>query len=222
VCGFDPVNQRYIYEVNQRFGSTKPSQNAVRQPVTVTAMMRFDLGPARERQLLTQQLDRGRRLAGQKASESMLNAMYGAGGVTINPMAMILRQTDSLHLTSAQGDSLATINRAYLIQLNRMWAPIIKELAGLSDNYSHDEAYAKYKATREASVDVLIKVAPRVKNILTPEQKRKLPALVAAHLDPWYLQSIRSATVGGTAGGPFMFMGGGPGGPGVQAIMISR
>ena len=214
VRGFNPATQRYIYEVNQRFGSTKPSQTTVRQPVTVTALMRFDFGPARERTLLTQQLDRGRRLAGQKASESMLNAMYGAGGVTINPMAMILRQTDSLHLTSAQGDSLATMNRAYLIKLNRLWAPVIKELAGLSDTYSHDEAYALYKKTREASVDVLIGVAPRVKAVLNKEQQRKLPALVAAHLDPWYLNSIRSATAGGTGGGPFMFMGGGPGGAG--------
>lgn len=223
VRGFNPATQRYVYEVNQRFGSTKLSQNSIRQPVTVTAMMRFDLGPAREKQLLTQQLDRGRRLPGQKASESQLNAMYGAGGVTINPMAMILRQTDSLHLTSAQGDSLATINRAYLIQLNRMWAPIIKELAGLTDNYSRAEAYAKYKATREASVDVLIKVAPRVKALLTKEQQRKLPSIVAAHLDPWYLQSIRSATVGGTSGGPFMFMGGGGGGGGgAMTIEIRR
>ncbi len=222
VRGFNPATQRYTYEVNQRFGSTKPSQTSIRQPVTVTAMMRFDLGPARERQLLTQQLDRGRRLAGQKASESQLNAMYGAGGVTINPLAMILRQTDSLRLTSAQGDSLATMNRAYLITLNRLWAPVIKELAGLTDNYSHDQAYALYKKTREASVDELLKVAPRVKNVLTPAQRRKLPALVAAHLDPWYLKSIRSATVGGTAGGPFMFMAGGMGGPAVQTIHISR
>jgi hypothetical protein len=222
VRGFNQNTQRFTYEVNQRFGSTKPSQSTIRQPVTVTAMMRFDLGPARERTLLTQQLDRGRRLAGQKASEAQLNAMYGAGGVTINPMAQILRQTDSLHLTSAQGDSLATINRAYLIQLNRLWAPVIKELAGLSDNYSHDQAYTLYRKTREASVDILIQTAPRVKRILSKEQQRKLPALVAAHLDPWYLQSIRSATVGGTGGGPFIFMGGGGGGPMVQQVMISR
>ena len=224
VRGFNAATQRYTYEVNQRFGSTKLSQTSIRQPVTVTAMMRFDFGPAREKQLLTQQLDRGRRLPGQKASESQLNAMYGVGGVTINPMSMILRQTDSLHLTAAQGDSMATINRMYLIQLNKLWAPIIKELAGLTDNYSRAEAYAQYKKTREASVDVLIAVAPRVKRILTPEQQRKLPALVAAHLDRWYLQSIRSATVGGTAGGPFIFMGGGGGGGGgqVQQIMIAH
>mgnify|MGYP001595901831 CR=1 FL=1 len=211
VRGFNPVTQRYTYEVNQRFGSVRPAVTAVRQPVTVTALMRFDLGPARERQLLTQQLDRGRRLPGQKASASILNMMYGAGGVTINPMTLILRQTDSLHLTSAQSDSLATINRAYLMRLNRLWAPVITELAGLTDTYSHDEAYAVYKKSREASVDMLMELAPRVRSILTAEQRRKLPPIVASHLDQRYLASIRSATVGGTAGGPFIFMGGGGG-----------
>ncbi len=221
VRGFDPLTQRYKYDVNQRFGSVLPAVTTTRQPVVVTALMRFDLGPARERQLLTQQLDRGRRLPGQKASESQLNAMYGVGGVTINPMSMILRQTDSLHLTAAQGDSLATINRAYLIRLNKLWAPVVKQLAGLSDTYSHDDAYTMYKKTREQSVDILIEYAPRVKAVLTAEQRRKLPAIVASNLDQRYLASIRSATVGGTAGGPFIFMGGGavPSGGGGTVIV---
>ena len=219
VRGFNPLTQRYNYEVNQRFGSILPAVTTTRQPVTVTAMMRFDLGPARERQLLTQQLDRGRRLPGQKANETLLNMMYGAGGVVINPMTMILRQTDSLHLTPAQGDSLATINRAYLIKLNRMWSPVIKELAGLSDDYKHDDAYSLYKKTREATVDLLMDVAPRVKAVLTPAQRRKLPPIVASHLDQRYLTSIRSATVGGTASGPFFTMMGGGGGATTMTIM---
>jgi len=219
VRGFNPLTQRYTYDVNQRFGSILPAVTTTRQPVTVTAMMRFDLGPARERQLLTQQLDRGRRLPGQKANETLLNMMYGAGGVVINPMTMILRQTDSLHLTSAQGDSLATINRTYLIKLNRLWSPVIKELAGLSDDYKHDDAYSLYKKTREATVDMLMEIAPRVKDILTPAQRRKLPPIVASHLDQRYLTSIRSATVGGTASGPFFSMMGGGGGATSVTIM---
>ncbi|MHB1313057.1 MAG: TonB-dependent receptor [Gemmatimonadaceae bacterium] len=220
VRGFNPLTQRYNYEVNQRFGSIRPAVTTTRQPVTVTAMMRFDFGPPRERQLLTQQLDRGRRLPGQKAGETLLNMMYGAGGVVINPMTMILRQTDSLHLTPAQGDSLATINRAYTIRLNRLWSPVIKELAGLTDDYKHDDAYSLYKKTREASVDMLMEVAPRVKAVLTPAQRRKLPPIVASHLDQRYLTSIRSATVGGTAGGPFFTMMGGGGG--ATSITIMR
>jgi hypothetical protein len=91
VRGFDPQTRRYNYEVNQRFGSTQPSLTAVRAPVTVTAMMRFDLGPTRERQALTQQLDRGRITRGQKAPEPLLKAIYGSGGGIVNPLSTILR-----------------------------------------------------------------------------------------------------------------------------------
>lgn len=219
VRGFDPVTRRYKYEVNQRFGATRPATQSTRSPVTLTALLRYDLGPARERQLLTQQLDRGRRTPGQKATEPVLQAIYGSGNVTLNPMAQILRQTDSLKLTAAQGDSLATINRLYVVRLNRMWAPVVKQLAALSDDYRHNDAYALYKKTREASIDLLIELTPRVRAVLTPEQRRKLPAIVQSHLDPRYLASIRSTTAGGTAGGAF---GGGMFVPQGGAAMIVR
>ena len=64
VRGFDPAARRYRYEVNQRFGATNPQFSAFRAPVTLTAMLRFDVGPTRERQMLTQQLNRGRTLPG--------------------------------------------------------------------------------------------------------------------------------------------------------------
>ena len=60
---------------------------------------------------------------------------------------------------------------------------------------------------------------------LTPEQRRKLPPLVASHLDRRYLAGIRSGTAGNTAGGVFMggmMMGGGGGGGGggVKRVII--
>jgi hypothetical protein len=214
VRGFDPATQRYKYDVNQRFGSTLPALTAVRAPVTVTAMMRFDLGPTRERQALTQQLDRGRTLRGNKAPEPMLKAIYGNGGIP-NPLATILRQADTLELTGPQADSIATMNRRYVITLDSIWSPVAKYLAALPDNYNKDEAYSRYQRAREASVDMLIKVVPDIKRLLTPEQRRKLPAFIASYLDTRYLASIRSGTAGG-GNGPMMFPGGFGGGGGVR------
>jgi hypothetical protein len=68
-----------------------------------------------------------------------------------------------------------------------------------------------------------------VKDLLTADQRRKLPAFVASYLEPRYLASIRSGTatfVGGMfpgAGGP-VTIGGGPvfmgaGGGGAQVII---
>jgi len=229
VRGFDPQTQRYRYDVNQRFGSTQPALSTVRAPVTVTAMMRFDLGPTRERQALTQQLDRGRTRAGNKAPEPMLKAIYGSGGIP-NPLAAILREADTLELTGPQADSIATMNRRYVVSLDSIWTPVAKYLAALPDNYNKNEAYDHYQKAREASVDLLIRLVPKLNTLLTSEQRRKLPSLISTYLDTRYLASIRSGTAGGGANGPMMFPGGGiftapaggggPGGGGGQVIII--
>jgi len=222
VRGFDPATLRYRYDVNQRFGSTRPALNAQRNPVTVTAMLRFDLGPPRERQLLTQQLNRGRTTRGEVPSEGMLRGMYGSGGIT-NPLAAILRQSDTLGLSGMQADSIATMNRRYIVRLDSIWTPVVKYFATLPSTYSHDEAYRRYRRARESSVDMLVQLAPDIKQLLTPAQRRKLPALVASHLDTRYLAAIRSGTTG-SSGAPMMFPGGmmpmgGAGGGGHQIII---
>jgi hypothetical protein len=221
VRGFDAANQRYRYEVNPRFGSTNPQFSQFRQPVTLTMSLRVDVGPSRERQTLTQQLDRGRTREGQKLTEPMIKAMYGSGGV-LNPMAQLLRQSDTLELTGVQADSLASMNRRYTVRLDSIWSGVAKELADLPLNYDQREAYDRYRRAREASVDMLISLVPTINALLTPEQQRKLPALVASHLDTRYLAGIRSGTAGNTGGGVFMpgmMMGGGGGGGGERIII---
>ncbi len=230
VRGFDPVSRKYKYEVNQRFGSTNQAIGAFRLPVTLTAMMRFDIGPTREKQMLTQQLDRGRRTEGTKLPEIMLKAIYASGGIP-NPMATILRQQDSLHLTGMQADSLATMNRTYTIKNDQRWSPIAKYFADLPNAYDKDEVYSRYMAARRATIDDLSEIGPAIKSLLTPEQRRKLPSFIASYLEPRYLASIRggSATFTGNSGfGGFVpFSGGdavfaGGGGGGTQTIIISR
>jgi hypothetical protein len=206
VRGFDPATQRYKYEVNQRFGSTNQS-SGFRIPVTLTAMMRFDIGPTRERQLLTQQLDRGRRSEGTKVPENFLRAIYSSGGIP-NPMGTILRQQDSLKLTSVQADSIAALNRMYTIRNDAIWSPVAKYFAELPNSYDQSDAYDRYMAARKATVDLLMKIAPNVKDLLTPEQRRKLPAFVSSYLEPRYLASIRAGTATFTGNSGFGAIGG--------------
>ncbi|MDF1502541.1 TonB-dependent receptor [Roseisolibacter sp. H3M3-2] len=227
VRGFDPQTQRYRYEVNQRFGETSPQRSAFRAPVTVTAMMRFDVGPTRERQLLTQQLDRGRRTNGTKAPEQLLRAMYAGGGIP-NPMATILRQQDSLRLTGPQADSIATLNRWFTIRSDSIWTPVTKYLGALPDDYDHGAAYDRWLRARQASIDLLARLAPHVRGLLTADQHRRLPAFVAGYLEPRYLASIRSGTASFTGGGMMMGGGGGQvmmgggGGGGVERVIIRQ
>jgi hypothetical protein len=214
VRGFDSTAKRFRYEVNPRFGSTNPQFNAFRAPVTLTMQVRVDIGPSRERQQLTQMLDRGRKTPGEKAPEGLLRAQYGTGGL-LNPMAQLLRSMDTLGLSGVQADSIASMNRRYTIRLDSIWSPVARYLATLPEHYDQGEAYDRYTRARKATVDMLIAAAPTINHLLTAEQRRKLPALVASYLDTRYLAGIRSGTTGTGAGGAFGgFGGGGLGGGG--------
>lgn len=212
VRGFDPATQRFKYEVNQRFGSTSLAFNTVRTPVIVTAQMRFDLGPTREKQSLVQQLNAGRRSGGQKVTEAVLRATYASSGGLVNPISTILRQADSLKLSGPQADSLATLNRWYIVRMDSAWSPVAKYLAALPNEYDESDVYERYLTARKKTVDLLIKLSKPLTGLLTPEQYRMLPAIVASYLDTRYLQGIRNGTAGG-AQNPFN-SGGGAGIPG--------
>lgn len=222
VRGFNPATQGYKYEVNQRFGSANPLFSQFRTPVTVTALVRFDVGPTREEQSLNQQLILGRRTEGTRMGEGMLRAIYGNGGL-VNPMATMLRQVDTLQLTVEQADSLATMNRRYVIKLDSLWSPVAKQLAALPIDYDESAAYRSYRHAREATVDYLAALVPTLNTLITDVQRRKLPPLVASHLDTRYLSAIRSGTAGGSGGATFgaapNFGGGGGGGGGQQIIV---
>jgi hypothetical protein len=205
VKSFDPASQRYTYEVNQRFGSSSLQNTLSRNPVRIQMSARVDVGPTTERQMLTQQLDRGR--AGQmaktpKLNEQMWKNQYSSGPV-LNPLRQILVQADSLQLTRVQADSLASLNRWYTVRLDSIWTPIAKQFAEMPATYDQGAAYDLYRQGREASVDLLIKIVPNINSMLTSAQKRKL-GFVAQFMDTRYLAYVRSGTASG--GGPGMGM----------------
>jgi hypothetical protein len=203
VRGFDPTARRFLYDVNQRFGATASAQNVNRVPVALTAIVRVDVGPTRERQSLTQMLDRGRTQRGQKLPEPVIKSLYGTSSV-VNPMAQLLRQADSLELTGEQADRIALLNRRFAVQVDSIWTPVAKYLAQLPDEYDRAEAYGRYKAARERTVDLLIAASPEINAMLTPAQRRKIPASVAPYLDRRYLASVRSGTAGTGLGAVMM------------------
>jgi hypothetical protein len=213
VRGFDAQNQRYRYEVNQRFGATRPQFLTLRSPVTLTTSVRFDLGPTRERQSLQQSIGAGRTRQGTRMQEAAFRSM-GSGSVP-NPMATILRQQDSLRLTALQADSIAAMNRRYQYRADSLWAPVSRYFAGLPARFDEGEAYDRYMRARRTQIDWLMQLAPHIRGLLTREQRRKLPTQVVNVLDPRYLLSIRNGTatfVGGSGpqsfGGEFFMFGG--------------
>jgi hypothetical protein len=207
VRGFNEATRQYQYEVNQRFGATRPQFVTLRSPVTLTASMKIDLGPTREKQSLIQQLDAGRKTGGSKFPEPFLRQISASG--VANPMSTILRSQDSLRLTALQADSIAAMNRKYNYRADSLWTPVARELAGLPNDYDEDEAYHDYLMARRALVDMISGTVEAVQQLLTDEQRRKLPAYIVNYLDPRYLALIRDGSrlyVGSS--GSNMFIGG--------------
>jgi hypothetical protein len=215
VRGFDAQTQQYRYEVNQRFGATRPQFATLRTPVTLTASLRYDLGPTREQQSLAQQLRSGRTQPGTRMPEQFFRMT--ASNAILNPLSTILRQQDTLQLSTVQADSIAAMNRRYLYQADSLWAPVARQLAALPAQFEEKTAYAHYLQARSAQVALLTPIAVATRELLTGEQRRKLPAPVLNFLDPRHLALIRNGTgmyIGGPAPGP---MGGGGA---VPAMMV--
>ena len=100
-------------------------------------------------------------------------------------------------LTRKQADSLTVLNRLYVLKSDSVWLPVARLLAELPDRYDHDLAYDRYQDAREQSIDVLIRIVPGIKGVLTPDQWRMLPQQLQSFMDKRQLQQIRSGTSGG-------------------------
>jgi hypothetical protein len=187
--------------VNERFGATRPRFLVLRNPATLTMSVRYDLGPVRERQQLGMQLGNGRTQPGTRASAQNLRSL-GTQGLP-NPMVNILRQQDSLRLTARQADSIAAMNRRYTYRTDSIWAPVSKYLSELPERYDESLVYDRYLQARHAQIDMLIRLVPALRALLTDEQRRKLPTQMANVLDPRYLISVRNGTGTYIGGGGF-------------------
>jgi len=164
--------------------------------------LRLDVGPSRERQGLTELLDRGRRNDGPRVSGALLKATFGSGGF-VNPLAQMLRDGEKLHLDGTQADSLAAMNVALTGALDSLWTEFGAYAATVPGHYDQGDVYARYRQARRASIDVLIAMVPRIRRILSDVQQRQLAPGVARYLDLRYLAAIRAGSEGNSTAGPF-------------------
>lgn len=201
VRGFDQTAQRYIYDVNPRFGANRQASALNLAPMQLTLDVRLDVGPERERQDLFLRLRNGRGGRGSKMSEQQLKQMYIRSYP--NPFEQMLRQADSLGLSDEVADSIAILNKTYGKAIDSLWTPVAKYLSSLPEKYDLDEAYERVRTTENRSIDLMSIYGPAAKALLTDEQVRKLPAFIALFLDNQALRNIRPGRAGGGRGGFF-------------------
>jgi hypothetical protein len=192
VRGFDAATNRFRYEVNEQFGTPRRTLIKLREPVRVNALVKFDLGPVREKQNLDRSLRRGRTGPGTRLTEAALKQQ----GITSipNPLTSVLRQAELLQLTRVQEDSLARLSRRYSVTLDSIWGVAAARLAELPDEFHLEPAWGNYLAARQSALDLMIEIGPLIRTLLTNSQWRKLSMPLANSIDVRYLKAIRSGS----------------------------
>lgn len=173
VRGFDPAAQRFVYQVNERFGNNPASRSSAFNPFQIALTGRLQVGPDVQRDR-TQALLRA--IAGRGAA-----AGAGASAATIvervapNPAPVLLHLSDSLHLelTMAQIDSVTWIGTA-LVQRD---SAVATRVQAVLDSAGGDvrQSFARIQPTLQAARADYLATVRQLQAVLTPEQWAMLP-----------------------------------------------
>ena len=172
VEGFDPVESRFLYEVNERFGDSRGARTALRNPVQVGLQARLQVGPDRQRERLMG----GLAALGRRGGAGALDARAIVERVAPDPVFPILERRDSLRLSAEQIAALEAIGDSLSAVLDTVVTSVQATLdsataAGGSLTTAFPSIQPRLQRVREDYLAAL-RAAERV---LTREQWEKLP-----------------------------------------------
>jgi len=176
VRGYDTLSQRFKYEINPRFGDTRPLATTLRVPFRMTVDVRVDLSRNGEEQQIERILKPGRGGNGGVKLDSTAILKRYCGNLP-NWYNDLLREVDSLLLTRDQVEAIRTAQADYSARITAHWAKWSADLASLPDNFDAADLLKRqnklildaWEIARQEARTVL----PR---ILTPVQLRLLPS----------------------------------------------
>ena len=175
VRGYDVTAERFRYEVNPRFGDTRPGRTVLRAPFRLTLDVRMDLGRPMGEQQLDKWLKPGR--AGHKGirlTAKELKERYRRN--VPDPYKAILEETDSLLLTRDQVEELQKVQESYRQQMDTLWASLAAYLAELSDQYDASAVLKRQESTIDAAWELTrLDVRRTLPGLLNPVQLKLLP-----------------------------------------------
>ena len=170
VHGFDPVEKRYIYEVNERFGDTQSARTAIRNPFQIGFQMRLQLGPDRQRDMLMGAL---RRVGGGAAGA--INVRNMIERVAPNPVTEIIAMKDTLALTPHQIASLNLVADTLRMTTDTLAAELQRKVDSLGTNVDVRTVFPTIQPRLQEGRDAYLKAIDSAKLILTADQWAKLP-----------------------------------------------
>jgi hypothetical protein len=175
VRGFDSTERRFLYEVNPRFGDTRPTATGIRLPFRLTPDVRIDFSRNSEEQQLDRILNPGRHgNPGAKLDSAAVLTRYC--GNLPNWYNEAIAETDSLLLTRDQVDAIRAAQASYSARIMAHWGAWAAELAGLSEAYDTPGLVKRQKTIIDDAWEIARQEAhTTLPKILSPVQLRLLP-----------------------------------------------
>jgi len=175
VRGFDAERQRFVYEVNERFGDTQSARTAIRNPFQLGVQLRLQIGPDRQRELL---------MGGLRALGGGAGGAGGAGGIDValliervapNPVAAILERRDSLALSGAQVTALELLADSLRARTTAVADSLKTVIDSAGASADLRTLFPRLQPALQAVRDDYVSTLREAERVLTPEQWQKLP-----------------------------------------------
>lgn len=172
--GFDPIQNRFIYEVNERFGASSQGANGITVPFQVGVNARLMVGPDRVRDAID--AVRGAAMGGRGGRGGAAGpGGFGAALASFNPVLQIIQMKDSLALTEEQVSKLTMVSDSLNRKNTELAAVVQKDVEAAGANPDMAALNARLRPQLEkvqANQQAALKEAQA---ILTPAQWEKLP-----------------------------------------------
>lgn len=172
---YDAASSTFRYDVNPRFGETRPSRIARPvEPFGVTLDVQLSLSVREEVQELKRQMKPGR--AGDRRPRLSADSLMTRYQRSMPSLFVSLQAlSDTLLLSPEQQDSLARHEVRYRATLDSIYRPLVDYLAGLPDRYDGVAAMQRVQQVDSLAWDVTYEAGPKARAILSPLQVTIVP-----------------------------------------------
>lgn len=194
--GFDPVSNKYLYQVNERFGASRQGANGISIPFQVGVNARLMVGPDRARDAID--AVRGAAFGGGRGGRG-----GGAGGpagpgvagfatalANFNPVLQILNLRDTLKLSTEQVSKLQVVSDSLNAKNMEMAQAVMKDVESAGANPDMAALNARLRPVLEKVQANQQAALRQAQAILSADQWRRLPP------------RIRNGRAGGPGGRP--------------------
>ncbi|MBL8981642.1 MAG: carboxypeptidase regulatory-like domain-containing protein [Gemmatimonadetes bacterium] len=180
VRGFDASSNRYLYEVNERFGATRNGANGITVPFQIGVQARYTLGPDRMREMINGMIRGGGGGGGRGAGGEGGGAAGGLnfpGAAILNQNAAnaILQLKDSLQLTEAQVAAIQPIADSVSTRHAAIGREVQETIRSAGANPDMAAIMSRVTTRLEGVRAESEAVVKQLQGILTPEQWAKVP-----------------------------------------------